>query len=168
MGISGSEKLMTMKKIYLLITAFCFILAVQAQRSTHSSSYQTALGVKIWDGGGITFKHFLADNRAMEFIGWFSGDGFRLTGLYEIHGDINGAPGLKWYIGPGAHIGFYDYYKNNNHIDGVYIGIDGVIGLDYKFNGAPINLSLDWQPTFEFGEHLGFGSRGGLGIRYTF
>ena len=34
--------------------------------------------------------------------------GFRLTGLYEIHGDFADAQGLKWYVGPGAHIGFYD------------------------------------------------------------
>jgi hypothetical protein len=158
-----------MKKNYLLIAALFFSLAVQAQnKSTNSSSYKTALGVKVWDGGGVTFKHFLQENRAMEFVGYFSSDGFRLVGLYEIHGDINGAPGLKWYVGPGAHLGFYDYYNNNNHIDGVYIGIDGVLGLDYKFRGAPINISLDWQPTFEFGEHLGFSSWGGLGIRYTF
>jgi hypothetical protein len=82
--------------------------------------------------------------------------GFRLTGLYEIHGDFADAQGLKWYVGPGAHVGFYDYYDNhNNHIDGTYIGIDGVLGLDYKFNGARINISIDWQPAFEFG-YLGF------------
>ena len=28
--------------------------------------------------------------------------------LYEIHGPISGATGLQWYIGPGAHIGFYN------------------------------------------------------------
>ena len=50
-----------------------------------------------------------------------------------------------------------------------YIGVDGVLGLDYKFNGAPINISLDWQPSFEFGDNRGFvGSWGGLGIRFTF
>ena len=88
--------------------------------------------------------------------------------MYEIHGDFADAKGLKWYIGPGAHIGFYDYYNNNNHIDGTYFGIDGVLGLDYKFTGAPINISIDWQPSFEFGDYVGFASRGGLGIRYTF
>ena len=61
-------------------------------------------------GGGTRFlKHFFnGGNNAGELIGYFYKDGFRLTGLYEIHGDINGAPGLKWYVGPGAHIGFYD------------------------------------------------------------
>jgi hypothetical protein len=112
---------------------------------------------------------FFSGNNAGEFIGYFWNRGFRLTGLYEIHGDFADAQGLKWYVGPGAHLGFYDYYDHhNNHIDGTYIGIDGVLGLDYKFNGAPINISIDWQPSFEFGDYVGFSHYGGLGIRYTF
>ncbi|MGH2553467.1 MAG: hypothetical protein ACRDEB_07110 [Chitinophagaceae bacterium] len=159
-----------MRKTILLIPAIFIVIASQAQsKSANSSSYKTALGVKVWDGGGITVKHFFAGNNAGELIGYFWNRGFRLTGLYEIHGNISDAPGLRWYIGPGAHLGFYDYYKGNNRIDGTIFGVDGVLGLDYKFRGAPINLSLDWQPSFEFGDYVGFnGNWGGLGIRYTF
>lgn len=149
--------------VALLLLATSFTNA--QSKSTNSSSYKTALGVKVWDGGGISFKHFLNDNGALELIGYFWKRGSRITGLYEIHGPVKGAAGLKWYIGPGAHIGFY----NTKYGDGSFIGIDGVIGLDYKFNGAPINVSLDWQPSFEFGDNRGFvGNWGGLGIRYTF
>ena len=51
-----------------------------------------------------------------------------------------------------------------------YFGIDGVVGLDFKFRGAPINMSLDWQPSFSFGPNgsTGFeGGWGGLAIRYA-
>jgi len=154
-----------MKKATLLALFICSLLFVQAQSSSaNSSSYTTALGVKVWDGAGISLKHFMSDKNAVEAVGYFYKHGFRLTGLYEIHGPIAGAAGLKWYLGPGAHIGFY---KAGYHDNDVVIGVDGVIGLDYKFRGAPINMSLDWQPAFEFTE--GFvGSWGGLGIRYTF
>lgn len=154
-----------MKKIVVFFACLFLIIAVNAQnRSTGSSSYKTALGVKVWDGGGISFKHFVSKN-AFELIGYFWNRGSRITGLYEIHGPISGAPGLQWYIGPGAHIGFY----NTKYGDGVFAGIDGVLGLDYKFRGAPINISIDWQPSIEFGDNRGFvGSWGGLGIRYTF
>jgi len=163
------------KKIILIAFTLFLVINSQAQsKSTNSSSYKTALGVKVWDGAGISFKHFLEGNNALELIGYFWGHGARITGLYEIHGPIKGATGLKWYIGPGAHIGFYDGHHHHHH-DGdddhhhTHIGIDGVIGLDYKFNGAPINVSIDWQPAFEFGHGSGFyGSWGGLGIRYTF
>jgi hypothetical protein len=155
-----------MRKALFLAIAVVFIsLGAAAQsKSANSSSYRTALGVKVWDGAGISLKHFFNQN-AGELIAYFWRNGVRFTGLYEIHGDISGATGLKWYIGPGAHIGFY----GTKYGDGVFAGLDGVLGLDYKFSGAPINISLDWQPSFEFGDGRGFyGSWGGLGVRYTF
>jgi hypothetical protein len=155
-----------MKKTLFLFSLFS-ICALATNAQSMGRTYKTALGVKVWDGAGITFKTFVAPQKAVEVIGYFYRHGTRLTGLYEIHGDINGAPGLKWYVGPGVHIGFYDkdYYKGNSAI----AGVDGVLGLDYKINKAPLNLSIDWQPSFEFADGRGFaGSWGGLGIRYTF
>jgi hypothetical protein len=159
-----------MKKVFVSLIAMLIVsISFAESKSTNSSTYKNALGVKVWDGGGISYKHFFKGNNAGELIGYFWNRGFRITGLYEIHGNFADAPGLKWYIGPGAHIGFYDYVRKNNRIEGTYIGVDGVLGLDYKFKGAPINISLDWQPSFEFGEFVGFINYwGGLGIRYTF
>ncbi|HYM93093.1 MAG TPA: hypothetical protein VET23_03065 [Chitinophagaceae bacterium] len=155
-----------MRKIFLLaFILLAFSVAKGQSRSMKGYSYQTALGVKIWNGGGITLKHFFMNNKAGEFIGYFWNQGSRITGLYEIHGSFSDAAGLKWYIGPGIHMGFY----NTKYGGGSFAGIDGVLGLDYKFNEAPINMSLDWQPSFEFGVNRGFyGNWGGLGIRYTF
>ena len=164
-----------MRKVLLLSIILCsFFVSDGQSRSTNSSSYRTALGVKFYPGG-ITFKHFFNAKNAGELIGYFNNHGFRLTGLYEIHGNFADAAGLRWYIGPGAHIGFYDIHHRHHHDDAWHdhghssIGVDGVIGLDYKFRGAPINMSLDWQPSFEFTDGHGFvGSWGGLAIRYTF
>lgn len=155
-----------MRKVFVLSAVLlCVTTAFGQSKSTNSSSYKNALGVKVWDGGGISFKHFGNSNNAVELIGYFWNQGTRITGLYEIHAPISGASGLQWYIGPGAHIGFY----NSKYGDRSFAGIDGVLGLDYKFKGAPINMSIDWQPSFEFGDNRGFvGSWGGLGIRYTF
>lgn len=152
-----------MKKSLLLVVLSVFLFTASHAQSM-GRSYKTALGVKVWDGGGISFKTFVSPNNALEVIGYFNGDGSRLTGLYEIHGNISDAPGLKWYIGPGAHVGIYRGYPHDG-----FGGIDGVLGLDYKVNKAPLNLSIDWQPSFEFTNGGGFvGSWGGLGIRYTF
>ncbi len=154
-----------MKKTLVFLFICClknFCINAQSMGRT----YKTALGVKVWDGAGVTFKTFVAPNNALEVIGYFYRFGTRLTGLYEIHGDISGAPGLKWYIGPGAHLGFYN---NKPYNSTTVAGIDGVLGLDLKINKAPLNFSLDWQPSFEFSDGRGFnGNWGGLGIRYTF
>lgn len=155
-----------MKRILVLLTISCF-LAIGVNAQSMGRSYKTALGVKVWDGGGISFKTFVAPQNAIEVIGYLWKEGTRLTGLYEIHGNIEGAPGLRWYLGPGIHLGFYDkkYYQGDRTV----AGVDGVLGLDYKINRAPLNLSIDWQPSFEFADNRGFaGSWGGLGIRYTF
>lgn len=153
-------------KILLVIALTAGSMNVAAQ--SMGRTYTTALGVKVWDGGGISLKHFISPSVALEGIGYFWYRGARITGLYEFHFDINGAPGLKWYIGPGAHLGFYNDNLPYNERGGTFAGIDGVLGLDYKFNNAPINMSLDWQPSIEFGNRGFVGGWGGLGIRYTF
>ncbi len=155
-----------MKKILLfcLIGLVGIIAPAAAQKNITSQDYKTALGVKFYPGA-ISLKHFIKDNKAVEGLGYFWSRGMRITGLYELHYDIGNAEGLCWYVGPGAHIGFY----NNKYYGGrSYFGVDGVIGLDYKFKGAPINASIDLQPTFEFGDGAGFVGWGGLGIRYVF
>jgi hypothetical protein len=162
----------TMRKILILGLTLLLVITTSAQsKSANSSSYTTALGVKIWNGGGITLKHFFNNSHAGELIAYFYGHHVRITGLYEIHGPLGDAAGLQWYIGPGAHIGLYDGdhpHHDDDHENHMHIGIDGVLGLDYKFKGAPINISLDWQPAFEFGHGAFYGNWGGLGIRYTF
>jgi hypothetical protein len=153
-----------MKKIRLILAmaAVCFVATTQAQNT--SSSYRTALGVKFYPGA-ISIKHFVNERGAIEGLASFWKGGVRFTGLYELHYPLLQVDGLQWYVGPGAHIGFYDdkYYGGNT-----FFGIDGVLGIDYKIPGAPLNVSLDWNPSFEFGDGADFQSWGGLGIRFTF
>lgn len=149
-----------MRKIVLA----CCTLLVFSATTQAQSNYSQAVGLKLWDGAGVSYKHFFNDSHAGELIGYFWRQGTRITGLYEIHKPIASVDGLQWYFGPGAHIGFY----NGKYGDGIYAGVDGVVGLDYKIPSAPINISLDWQPSFEFGDGRGFvGSWGGIGIRYV-
>lgn len=157
-----------MRSSVFVLTLFLLTFTSNAQPS--GSSYTTALGVKVYPGS-ISVKHFYEQNKAVEGLLYLWNYGVRATGLYEIHGDINGAPGLKWYLGPGAHIGFWNNTWKEvfpTRENGISLGIDGVIGLDYKINGAPINISLDWQPSFNLIGYTYFeGGWGGLGIRYT-
>ncbi|MDB5200148.1 MAG: hypothetical protein JWO92_2111 [Chitinophagaceae bacterium] len=149
--------------LVLFFAIFLTVTSVNAQ--TTGSDYKTALGIKFYPTA-VTLKHFISGKNALEGLGYFFNYGARITGLYEIHGNINNAGGLKWYVGPGAHIGFY----NTKYGGGTSIGVDGVLGLDYKINSAPINLSLDWQPSIEFGNGFnnGFsGNWGGIAIRYV-
>lgn len=158
-------------KRFLLATIVLFSISTLHAQMNEGSDYKTALGVKVYPGA-ISVKHFLKPGAAIEGLGYVYSDGFRLTGLYELHNNLGDVQGLKWYVGGGAHIGVWsDSWKNKypNRNGGLAIGIDGVIGLDYKITGAPLNLSFDWQPSFNLiGYNYFEGGWGGLGIRYTF
>lgn len=153
-----------MNKLKSVLTILAIVLFSQVQAQNNSSSYKTAVGVKFYPGA-ITFKHFVSDKAALEGLASFWKGGVRITGLYELHFPLLDVDGLQWYVGPGAHLGIYDekYYDGTT-----YIGVDGILGVDYKISGAPLNLSLDWNPAFEFGDGARFTSWGGLGVRYTF
>ena len=155
----------------MLLAGFCAVLFLAGKAQSTGTEYETAVGVKFYPGA-LSVKHFNNSNTAWEGLGYFWKYGFRATGLYEFHMDIDAVPGLKWYAGPGAHLGFWnnkwhDKYPDRSH--GINIGIDGVLGLDYKFDGAPINISLDWQPSLNLvGYNYFEGGWGGLGIRFAF
>jgi len=130
-----------------------------------------AVGVRLGIGNGITYKTFIAEHRAMDFSLDFSSGGdystFRLTGLYEIHTNMDITPGLLWYYGGGASVGS----RRSKPIDksDTLLSVDGVVGLDYKFEKAPINLSLDWLASVEVAPSAKLDLGGlSLAIRYTF
>jgi hypothetical protein len=105
----------------------------------------------------------------MEFQALYATESFRLAGLYEFHFPFSKADGLYWCVGPGAHVGFYKNQYQKSYSSKMDLGIDGVIGLDYKFNGLPVNVSLDWQPSVSFSGNSGANaSYGGVALRYTF
>jgi hypothetical protein len=160
-----------MKKIILLTIIIAITLVAKSQDINTGTDYKTAIGVKVFPGS-ISIKHFISDNTAVEGLAYFWQYGYRTTGLYEIHGNLANVDGLKWYLGPGAHVGFYNTQWKVDYPSrpgGVEIGVDGVIGVDYKIQGIPLNVSFDWQPSFNLIGYSGFeGGWGGLGIRYTF
>ncbi len=134
--------------------------------------YKQSLGLKIPTfyglGVGITYKNFIQKNGAIEAQGIFWQTAFLIAGFYEFHFPIPSYPEFKLFLGPGAHIGtFYTRRANYNG----NIGADIVLGLDYKFKKIPLNLSLDWQPSFNIAATSGanvFTPFGGLSVRYSF
>ena len=150
----------------LIIFISVFVYRSFAQENISSHEYKTSLGVKFYPGA-ITVKHFLNEKSALEGLGYFYKKGVRITALYEIYKDIPNVTALKWYFGPGVHVSFY----SAKYGGGTAAGIDAVLGLDYKFKVAPINISLDWQPAIEV--ENGFTNNftaawGGLAVRYVF
>ncbi|MBS1513174.1 MAG: hypothetical protein JST86_20220 [Bacteroidetes bacterium] len=150
-----------MKKIIAaIIIALSFSLAGKAQET---NGYKDALGIRLGSSvpviqNGVTYKHFMNKN-AIEGILSF-GDGVGLCGLYEIHKPLS-TQNLQWLIGFGGYVGFNNSTTN--------VGGAGIIGLDYKFDKVPLNLTLDWKPELNLVSKIGFEASGiGFSARFTF
>jgi len=160
-----------MKNTLWFIIPFFFAARLNAQSdSTSGSGYSQAIGVKFPGGLSLTYKKFVTDTHSIEGLLTSWNRGFRVAGLYEFNFySFNSVQGLAWFIGPGAHIGFWRDSSGKNYSSKADLGIDGIIGLDYKFKDIPINVSIDWQPSFTLvGTASATPAYGGLAVRYTF
>jgi hypothetical protein len=164
-----------MKKIALLFSMVVF-LGISSQ--SHAQAYDKAIGLRFGYPLAASFKFFISEPAAIEiYAGYRSYGGgdwkyFNVGGMYQVHKPISSVDGLSWYYGGGVSIWFFSYadYWNvlydNPSTTG--FGINGALGLDYRFADAPINLSVDWLPTFRIsGYDDGFGGdNGALSARY--
>jgi hypothetical protein len=87
--------------------------------------------------------------------------------------------GLRWYWGIGPQfrarpytVGYNDpknfyNYSTKNGVD-IALGIDGVLGAEYKFKKLPIAVYADIVPFTEFVSRFWIYPTGGIGARYTF
>ncbi len=154
-----------MKKIFIA-TLFVFFAFSQIQ----AQDYNSAIGLRGGLFSGVTLKHFINHSDAVEGLLVTRWEGVEITGLYEVHDMAFNVPGLNWYYGGGAHIGFYDENNVDNRYDSASVlGVDGILGIEYNFMDIPLNIGLDWKPSLNLlGGNSPWGDGGALSIRYVF
>ncbi len=141
---------------------FAFTTNISAQ------SYKTGVGAKVGFYNGITVKHFLAPTTALEGIAQFRWGGAIITGLYQWQQPIYSAPGLDYYVGAGAHLGFFDKYKYKWAESSSVFGVDVAVGLEYTFPTAPFTIGLEYKPAFNLiGDTHIWGDGLGLSLRFN-
>ena len=167
----------------LLRITLILALFIGGLTTVKAQDYNSAIGLRLGSPIAVSYKMFLGggSNAIEAFVSYrnYSNTilgnryGWRWIGVgatYQVHNDFPGVDGLMWFYGGGASVVFYsydDYYADDN--DNISIGIHGTLGLDYKFADLPINVSLDWKPTFYInGFNNGFGAGyGALAVRYV-
>jgi hypothetical protein len=143
--------------------AALFLMLCIAAGKVSAQDYRFALGVRLSNSSptlnnSITGKYFVTDKNAVEGIVSF-GSRFGMGALLEIHKPLN-VQGLKWLYGAGAYVGFQDKQT--------FLGPTGMLGLDYKFENVPINLSLDWKPELDIIPDINFVPDAfALSVRFT-
>jgi hypothetical protein len=144
------DSLWPLKRVTLL-----FILSVFVTMSVKAQDYRTGIGLRTGPSFGLTAKHFVTENQALEGLLLARWGGFHVTGLYQFHSGRILFDGLHLFYGAGAHYGAFTGKADRKYYsapDKKYtaIGVDGILGLDYNFSGFPFNISLDWKPAMNF------------------
>lgn len=125
-------------------------------------SYKTAIGIRAGETSGLTIKQFIGSSTALEGIIGMWSHGFSTTLLFEKYVPTGSVAGLNLYYGAGGHLAFetvdYGWYYRHERFyryrhDHFGIGIDGIVGLEYKIPSIPIAFSLDLKPFIEFQTH---------------
>ena len=120
--------------------------------STTVTGYKFAAGIRFSSGSptlsnSLSFKYFINEGNAIEGLVSF-GSRFGFGALFEKHQLIGATPAFTWFYGAGGYAGFQD--------GKTWLGPTGVVGLDYKFQNAPLNLSLDWKPELDISPAINF------------
>src|SRR5262249_46467045 len=113
---------------------FCMALCFLFDRAS-AQDYKVAIGVRFSSAAptlsnSVSIKYFMDESNAIEGLISY-GTRFGIGGLYEKHQLIGGTPAFKWFYGGGGYVGF----QNGN----TWLGPTGILGLDYKFQNAPLN-----------------------------
>lgn len=157
-----------MKKLTLLIIilgSFLFAIPTQAQ------NFKSAVGARLGYPLSISYKQFINESGAFEVYGGTRGySGYRwfsVSGAYQIHKPIESFEGLNYYYGAGASVYFWNFDFDTD-ASTTSLGLQGYLGLSYTFSDNPINISLDWVPTFFLNSYVdSFGAGyGSLAVRY--
>ncbi|MFM9911123.1 MAG: hypothetical protein ACKVOW_17410 [Chitinophagaceae bacterium] len=149
-----------MKRIIIILG----ILLTAGVVTSIAQDYRFAVGVRLSNStptlnNSVTAKYFVTEKSAIEGLVSF-GSRFGLGALLELHKSFQ-PQGFGWFYGGGLYVGFGD---NNT-----YVGPTGIIGLDYKFSGIPLNLSLDWKPELDIVPRINFVPDGfALSARFAF
>ncbi|APQ16329.1 hypothetical protein [Maribacter hydrothermalis] len=151
-----------MKKLLFLVVAV--VLGANVSNAQSDYTFAAGLGLDVFSGAtlvGPSAKYFFAEEHAGQAELMFESGLTTITALYEYHGAISGADGLKWFAGAGPSILLFG--------DGIgsEIALRPVAGLDYKINNVPLAFSFDWRPFIGLGDLTNEIGAFGIGIRYV-
>jgi hypothetical protein len=165
----------TSKRISFVLIAILPLFTNRTIAQTPVDNYRFAIGIRAGETSGLTFNFNTSGTTGLEFIAGIWSNWVSITGLYEIRSPALNAKGLNWYYGGGGHFSFATgtyYQEGRNYPRGDYsaIGLDGIMGLEYKIPEIPFALNFNLKPLFEINSvgDLYFGLDPGLGVKFTF
>jgi hypothetical protein len=139
----------------------CLAVSVLMSITVNAQDYKGGVGIRFSSkaaliNNSISLKYFFNEKTAAEGLISLS-DPFALGLLIEQHNPILGQ--FRYFYGGGVYAGFSGPRR---------VGLQGVIGLDYKLPMAPLNFSVDWKPELTVAKEFSFEPQAlGVSARFT-
>ena len=137
------------------------VIIILTSLPASAQPYKMALGIRFSSQDAVvntsaTFKYFFKEKTAIETM--LSFDPFSIGVLVEQHHPLV-SDNFNWYVGGGGFVGFTGVRN---------FGLQGVLGLDYKFLTIPLDISLDWKPELSLVKEFSFEPAAvGASIKFT-
>ena len=163
-------------KSFLLLILILLAVTVTGQETTRTA------GIRGGINSGLTYRQFLDPSLAYEGLLSFRGEGLQFTVLRQRFEPAlwKFSDGFFLVYGYGFHAGFtdaqtYTFFNRSYHYGtnkfSPLAGIDGFLGLEYHFQGLPVQVGLDFKPFFELSLYEFFRMNvwdGAFTLKYTF
>ncbi len=151
--------------------------------------YLRSAGLRLGGSSGFTYKKFFNETEAMEVLLSGRSKGIQVSLLYMENRemDISYSDNLFIYFGGGVHLGLekkdrlirlYQPPPISDQFDIIHgektffaMGIDGIIGMEYRLLKFPLTIGLDVKPYLNFVGMRNLDFRfwdSALSIKYTF
>lgn len=138
-----------MKKLFIVCALILGITVAAAAQPR-------ALGVRLGGDLQISYQHSFGSNFLEVDLGTTAISAPAVSAGYDF--SLLDSNNFCIYLGPSASLAFWD---------GLLVGIGAQIGVEYAIPSIPLNLSLDWKPTYFIAETF-IPYSAALGIRYRF
>ncbi len=138
---------------------------------TIAQDHKNAIGIRAGLPFGISYIRYLDNHSSLEAIAGTRWKGLSTSFKYEYNMETNIYPGLYWYFGGGAALGYYN--NKSPWVDvpeyQLVFGLEAIAGINYWFQEAPISIGFDWTPLFNMIGYADFDFlQFGISVRYLF
>ena len=127
----------------------------------YAQNYTQDAGVRFGEYFTATYRHYQDNDQALEGMLNLGKRGMTVGILKEYFQPLSGhvSDNLYFEYGFGAHVGFRSVYKykilnrtyvlDENRVTPL-LGINGLVGLEYRFHEFPFVIGVDVKPYFEY------------------
>jgi len=144
--------------------SFCVLLIIMPLL-TLGQYYQHSAGVRLGNTSGVTYRTFMNDHQALQFLMSGRSSGIQVTTTYHFYKalKLGKYDSFFVYYGPGGHIGVEQHtrqgyvinepnppYAISEQQSQFVIGLNAIAGIEYRMIPIPLVIGFDIKPYLNY------------------